>query len=82
MHDLEADREAHEHWVREAARVLEVDAALLDAVDLPTLHALARAVAHGVARPMSPVGLYLLGRLVAQGVTPADAVRRIEATVP
>jgi len=58
MTDLTAAQAQWDTWIREACRALEVDP---DAVDVTGIHALTKDIAHGFARPMAPVGSYILG---------------------
>ena len=61
MTDLAAAELAWHDWIREACTALDVDA---DAVDVTGIHGLTKEIAHGFARPMAPVGSYILGLAV------------------
>jgi len=85
MTDL-ALAEQHWHdWIRAACAALDVDP---DAVDVTGIHALTKEIAHGFARPMAPVGSYILGVAVgaraARGeqVDPAALTEAIRSTFP
>jgi hypothetical protein len=58
MTDLAAAEQEWRDWIREACAALGVDP---DAVDVSGIHALTKDIAHGFARPMAPVGSYILG---------------------
>ena len=58
MTDLTAAEHEWHDWIVDACAALEVDP---DAVDVPGIHALTKDIAHGFARPMAPVGSYILG---------------------
>lgn len=66
MTDLAAAEEEWLSWIRAACAAVDVDPG---AVDVTGIHALTRDIAHGFARPMAPVGSYILG--VAVGVRAA-----------
>lgn len=79
---LAAEAQWHE-WIAQACAALEVEA---DAVDVPGIHALTKDIAHGFARPMAPVGSYILGLAVgaraAQGEPVDDAaLARLSDTI-
>jgi hypothetical protein len=61
MTDLVAAEQDWHDWIVEACTALGVDP---DAVDVSGIHALTRDIAHGFARPMAPVGSYILGLAV------------------
>jgi hypothetical protein len=61
MTDLAAAETEWHDWIRDACTVLEVDP---DTVDVAGIHALTKEIAHGFARPMAPVGSYILGLAV------------------
>ena len=61
MTDLAAAETEWHDWIRDACTMLEVDP---DTVDVAGIHALTKQIAHGFARPMAPVGSYILGRAV------------------
>ena len=61
MTDLAAAETEWHDWIRDACTVLEVDP---DTVDVAGIHALTKKIAHGFARPMAPVGSYILGLAV------------------
>lgn len=82
------DRQAEERWadwIEQACAALGLDP---EAVNVRSILAMTKTIAHGFERPMAPVGAYILGlavgRLQEQG-RPVDleALRStIEATVP
>ena len=85
MTDL-ALAEQHWHdWIRDACAALDVDP---DAVDVTGIHALTKEIAHGFARPMAPVGSYILGVAVGaraaggEQVDPAALTEAIRSTFP
>jgi hypothetical protein len=61
MTDLTAAEHEWHSWIADACAAIEVDP---DAVDVPGIHALTKDIAHGFARPMAPVGSYILGLAV------------------
>ncbi len=70
---IAADEEWHD-WIVAACAAVGVDDA---AVDVTAIHALTRDIAHGFARPMAPVGSYILGLAVG-----AAAARGAEPPIP
>ena len=58
MTDLTAAERQWHDWIRDACAAVDVDAG---AVDVTGIHALTKEIAHGFARPMAPVGSYILG---------------------
>jgi Domain of unknown function (DUF6457) len=85
MTDLAAAEQEWHDWIVDACTALDVDP---DAVDVPGIHALTKEIAHGFARPMAPVGSYILGVAVgaraARGerVDPAALSAAIRSTFP
>jgi hypothetical protein len=71
MTDLDAAEQQWQDWIHEACTALGVDPA---AVDVTGIHALTRDIAHGFARPMAPVGSYILGLAVGAGAARGEAV--------
>ena len=71
MTDLTAaEREWHD-WISDACAAVDVDPG---AVDVTGIHALTKEIAHGFARPMAPVGSYILGLAIgARAATGAPA---------
>ena len=61
MTDLAASEGRWNAWVADACAAVGVDPA---AVDVTGIHALTKDIAHGFARPMAPVGSYILGLAV------------------
>ena len=61
MTDLAAAEQQWQHWIDDACRALDVDPR---AVDVIGIHDLTKEIAHGFARPMAPVGSYILGLAV------------------
>lgn len=85
MTDLTAAEQEWHDWIADACAALEVDPC---AVDVTGIHELTRDIAHGFARPMAPVGSYLLGLAVgarsARGepVDPQALSAAIRSTFP
>ena len=85
MSDLTAAELEWHDWIRDACTALDVDPA---AVDVPGIHALTKEIAHGFARPMAPVGSYILGVAVGARAARGEPVdvealaRAIRATFP
>ena len=79
MTDLAASQGRWNAWVVEACAAVGVDPA---DVDVTGIHGLTKDIAHGFARPMAPVGSYILGLAVgvraARG-EPVDPVALAEA---
>jgi len=65
-----------ETWTETACAELGIDPA---ALDTRAVLALARDVAHQVARPAAPLTAYLLGIAVGRGEGPAAAAERLRA---
>jgi hypothetical protein len=61
-------------WTGQAIEELGLDPAVLDQ---RLILDVARDVAHGVTRPAAPLGTFLLGVVVGQGATPAEAAERL-----
>ena len=61
MTDLTAAEQQWHDWIPDACAALDVDPG---AVDVTGIHALTKDIAHGFARPMAPVGSYILGLAV------------------
>ena len=85
MTDLAVAEQQWSDWIRAACTALDVDPG---AVDVTGIHALTKDIAHGFARPMAPVGSYILGVAVgaraARGeeVDPAALTEAIRSTFP
>ncbi|MFQ6171539.1 DUF6457 domain-containing protein [Oryzobacter sp. R7] len=58
MTDLVAAEHQWHDWIADACRAVDVDPS---AVDVTGIHGLTKEIAHGFARPMAPVGSYILG---------------------
>jgi Domain of unknown function (DUF6457) len=58
MTDLAAAQAGWHDWIRDACSAVGIDA---ETVDVTAIHALTKDIAHDVARPMAPVGSYILG---------------------
>ena len=71
MTDLTAAEHEWHAWIADACAALDVDA---DAVDVPGIHALTKDIAHGFARPMAPVGSYILGLAVGARAARGEVV--------
>ncbi len=61
MTDLTAAEQEWHEWIALACDSVGVDPS---AVDVVGIHALTKAIAHDFARPMAPVGSYILGLAV------------------
>jgi hypothetical protein len=73
MTDLTAAEQQWHDWISDACAAVDVDPG---AVDVTAIHALTKEIAHGFARPMAPVGSYILGLAIgARAATgePVDA---------
>lgn len=85
MSDLAAVEQEWHDWVVRACQAVDVDPAT---VDVAGIHDLTKEIAHGFARPMAPVGSYILGLAVGAAAAagrPVDAgalARAIQATIP
>ncbi len=85
MTDLAAAEQQWHGWVSDACAAVGADP---DAVDVTGIHGLTKEIAHGFARPMAPVGSYILGLAVgaraARGepVDQAALSEAIRATFP
>ncbi len=85
MSDLAAAEQQWHDWIVEACRSVDVDP---HDVDVSGIHGLTKEIAHGFARPMAPVGSYILGLAVgaraAQGreVSQDDLTRALRSTFP
>ncbi len=83
MSDLGAAEQRWHDWIVEACRAVGVDPR---DVDVTGIHGLTKEIAHGFARPMAPVGSYILGLAVgARGggdVSQDDLARAIRSTFP
>ena len=71
MSDLVAAEHEWHDWIADACAALDVDP---DAVDVAGIHALTKDIAHGFARPMAPVGSYILGLAVGARVARGEVV--------
>ena len=73
MTDLAAAEQEWHAWIADACHAVGVDP---HDVDVTGIHGLTKEIAHGFARPMAPVGSYILGLAVgaraARGL-PVDA---------
>lgn len=58
MTDLAAAEQEWLAWIADACAAVGVDPAT---VDVTGIHGLTKEIAHGFARPMAPVGSYILG---------------------
>ena len=58
MTDLAAAQVRWHDWIRDACSAVGVDP---ESVDVTGIHALTKDIAHDFARPMAPVGSYILG---------------------
>ena len=85
MSDLAVAEQQWHDWILDACAALDVDPG---AVDVTGIHALTKDIAHGFARPMAPVGSYILGVAVgvraARGepVDPAGLTAAMRSTFP
>jgi Domain of unknown function (DUF6457) len=71
MTDLAAAEQEWQHWIDDACEALDVDPR---AVDVTGIHDLTKEIAHGFARPMAPVGSYILGLAVGARAARGEAV--------
>ncbi|HBO53771.1 DUF6457 domain-containing protein [Janibacter terrae] len=58
MTDLETTRALWADWIEDACAAVGIDP---ECVDVVTIHAMTKTIAHGFERPMAPVGAYILG---------------------
>jgi hypothetical protein len=85
MTDLTAAEQQWHQWIHDACAAVDVDP---HAVDVGGNHALTQEIAHGFARPMAPVGSYILGLAVGaraaagEPVDPAELTAAIRSTFP
>lgn len=61
MTDLEATHARWADWIEAACAAVGVDP---EAVDVVSIHAMTKHIAHGFERPMAPVGSFILGAAV------------------
>lgn len=84
MTDFEANRARWADWIESACASVGIDP---ESVDVVSIHAMTKTIAHGFERPMAPVGSYILGvavgRLQEQGrPVDLDSLKQaIEATI-
>jgi hypothetical protein len=71
MTDLAAAEQQWHDWVADACAAVGADA---DRVDVAGIHGLTKEIAHGFARPMAPVGSYILGLAVGARLARGEAV--------
>lgn len=71
MTDLVAAEQQWHDWISEACAAVGVDP---DDVDVTGIHGLTKEIAHGFARPMAPVGSYILGLAVGARSAAGDEV--------
>ncbi|MBM6401416.1 DUF6457 domain-containing protein [Phycicoccus sonneratiae] len=85
MTDLAAAEVEWHDWIVDACTAVGVDPA---DVDVTGIHGLTKEIAHGFARPMAPVGSYILGLAVGaraaagREVSQPDLTRAIRSTFP
>ena len=77
MTDLTAAELQWQVWIIEACGAVGVDPA---DVDISAIHRLSRDIAHGFARPMAPVGSYILGLAVGARLAQGLAVDQAALT--
>jgi hypothetical protein len=77
MTDLTAAEQQWQAWITQACAAVEVDPG---DVDVSAIHRLSRDIAHGFARPMAPVGSYILGLAVGARLTQGRAVDQAALT--
>ena len=75
MTDLSTAEQEWHDWIAVACERLGVDA---DSVDVVGIHALTKDIAHDFARPMAPVGSYILGLAVGARSARGEPVRAQE----
>lgn len=84
MTELDATRARWADWIEDASAAVGIDP---ESVDVTSILAMTKTIAHGFERPMAPVGAYILGvavgRLQEQGrAVDLDSLRQaIEATI-
>lgn len=71
MTDLTAAEQQWHDWINDACGAVDVDPR---AVDVIGIHALTKEIAHDFARPMAPVGSYILGLAVGSRVATGEPV--------
>jgi hypothetical protein len=71
MTDLTAAERQWHDWISDACAAVDVDPR---AVDVTGIHALTKEIAHGFARPMAPVGSYILGLAIGARAAGGDTV--------
>jgi hypothetical protein len=71
MTDLTAAERQWHDWISDACAAVDVDPR---AVDVTGIHALTKEIAHGFARPMAPVGSYILGLAIGARAASGEAV--------
>ena len=85
MTDLAAAEREWQAWIAEACAAVGVDP---EDVDVTGIHGLTKEVAHRFARPMAPVGSYILGVAVGARAALGEPVDRdalaaaISSTLP
>lgn len=77
MSDLTAAELEWHDWIAEACAAVGVDPT---DVDVTTIHDLTKEIAHGFARPMAPVGSYILGLAVGARAAAGSQVSQPELT--
>lgn len=83
--DLAAAELEWQHWIADACAAVGVDPA---DVDIAGIHGLTKEIAHGFARPMAPVGSFILGLAVGaragegHDVSQVELVSAIRSTFP
>lgn len=77
MTDLAAAELEWQDWIAEACAAVGVDPA---DVDVTGIHGLTKEIAHGFARPMAPVGSYILGLAVGARAAAGRDVSQPELT--
>ena len=77
MTDLAAAEQQWQDWVSDACAAVGADAG---AVDVTGIHGLTKEIAHGFARPMAPVGSYILGLAVGARAARGEPVDQAALT--
>lgn len=75
MTDLSTAEQEWHDWIAVVCERVGVDPA---SVDVAGIHALTKDIAHDFARPMAPVGSYILGLAVGARVARGEPVRAQE----
>ncbi len=75
MTDLAAAQAQWHGWIEQACGAVGIDPAV---VDVAMIHALTKDIAHGFARPMAPVGSFILGVAIGQALRDRGGVADVD----